>query len=30
MYPIMILGVWVIVIMIQVLGKFMIVRYLDP
>ena len=25
-----VLGIWVIVILVQVLGKYMIVRYLDP
>ena len=27
---ILVLGVWVIVIIVQVLGKYMIIRYLDP
>ena len=25
-----VLGIWVIVIIVQVLGKYMIIRYLDP
>ena len=28
MYPI--IGIWAIVIIVQVLGKYMIIRYLDP
>ena len=31
MYPIVrYLGIWVIVIIVQILGKYMIIRYLDP
>ena len=26
----LVLGIWVIVIIVQVLGKYMIIRYLDP
>ena len=30
MYPIGYLGFWVLVMIVQVLGRYMIIRYLDP